>query len=64
MTQVPYQPKPGDVVRVKSGGPKMTVIREAIAREGVSNVWECAWFVELKELRTGDFPAITLERTE
>lgn len=64
MTHVPYQPHPGDVVRLKSGGPKMTVIRELTIREGIGTVWECSWFVDLKEVKTGEFPAVTLERTD
>lgn len=64
MTQVPYQPHPGDVVRLKSGGPKMTVIREITSREGLGNVWECSWFVELKEIHHGEFPALTIERID
>ncbi len=48
--------KPGDVVRLKSGGPSMTV--EKIGAEG----WiVCNWFAEGKELKTGTFVADALE---
>jgi uncharacterized protein YodC (DUF2158 family) len=64
MTQVPYQPHPGDVVRLKSGGPKMTVLREVAVREGVGTVWECSWFVEAKDIHNGEFPALAIERVD
>lgn len=46
----------GDVVRLKSGGPKMAV--EEISPDGVS----CSWFE--KERRTGRFNPATLVRVE
>jgi hypothetical protein len=42
----------------------MTVIRELSVREGVGTVWECSWFVDLKEVRAGEFPALALDRTD
>jgi hypothetical protein len=39
----------------------MTVIREVSVREGVGSVWECSWFVELKDVRTNEFPALAIE---
>jgi uncharacterized protein YodC (DUF2158 family) len=46
----------GDVVRLKSGGPRMTV--EIITTE--TAVVRCVWF-DNEELKRGIFPAATLE---
>lgn len=48
---------PGDTVRLRSGGPLMTVLE---ARESVVR---CAWF-QGKENREGSFPAAALDREE
>ena len=48
---------PGDTVRLRSGGPLMTVLEE---RESVVR---CAWF-QGKENREGSFPAVALDREE
>ena len=52
----------GDTVRLKSGGPKMTVesVDPDIDGEGTAYVY-CAWFVH-NEKKTGSFPAKALER--
>lgn len=50
--------KAGDVVKFKSGGPKMTVTQVG-DRMGTPVVW-CSWFDGTKKL-DGDFPPATLE---
>jgi uncharacterized protein YodC (DUF2158 family) len=45
------------VVRLKSGGPAMTV-----GYETSDNGWMCVWFDN--ELRSGDFAALVLEPAE
>ena len=49
--------KAGDTVRLRSGGPLMTVLEE---RESVVR---CAWF-QGKENREGSFPAAALDKEE
>ena len=52
--------KVGDVVRLKSGGPKMTVTQ--VGTDSITElltVW-CAWFVLTKQ-ETGTFPADAVE---
>jgi len=51
--------KIGDVVQLKSGGPKMTVTLVA-DDYGTPMVW-CIWFVGTKE-QTGKFPPDALAR--
>lgn len=52
--------KPGDVVQLKSGGPKMTVDKEnidpirALDADGVK-IYDCTWFDRAK-LCHGSFP--------
>ena len=48
--------KSGDVVRLKSGGPKMT----ANLVPGYTNLWECQWF-DGAELKCQKFSGIVLE---
>jgi uncharacterized protein YodC (DUF2158 family) len=48
--------KPGDIVQLKSGGPRMTV---SLPDEGYG--CQCQWFVG-DELKTGTFPDKTLQR--
>jgi uncharacterized protein YodC (DUF2158 family) len=48
--------KPGDLVRLKSGGPKMTVQKDA-----GSNQWECSWFDRNGKLQKGSFVFEALE---
>jgi uncharacterized protein YodC (DUF2158 family) len=47
--------KVGDVVRLKSGGPKMTV------QERYENEWLCKWFDSKKETRCEPFGEVLLE---
>jgi uncharacterized protein YodC (DUF2158 family) len=47
--------KPGDVVRLKSGGPAMTVMHE----DTLGNA-ACQWF-EKNQLKSGSFPEAVLE---
>jgi len=52
----------GDTVKLKSGGPKMTV-REYFPK----GEWDCQWFVGRpgnQELRTGSFPAESLGKVD
>ncbi len=48
----------GDVVKLKSGGPKMTII--AIRENGV---W-CSWFLDDHELKEGEFSLESLKKAE
>lgn len=52
----------GDVVKLKSGGPKMTVKGAGPNQSGDPTVW-CVWFEGSKQL-DGDFPAEAVERTK
>lgn len=53
---------PGDVVRLKSGGPKMTVVAVDVAEitEELS-VW-CEWFDEDKVAKSATFSMIAVEK--
>jgi uncharacterized protein YodC (DUF2158 family) len=57
-TTRPVRVKSGDVVRLKSGGPPMTV--GAAVRTMTSSVFVCHWFEGGQE-RRGDFDAAALE---
>ena len=46
--------KKGDVVKLKSGGPEMTVTDVANDDFGVMTVW-CCWF-DKTDVKTGTFP--------
>jgi uncharacterized protein YodC (DUF2158 family) len=50
----------GEIVRLKSGGPAMTVMASA-TRAGPSVV-ECAWFTHEHAYATASFPPRALER--
>lgn len=50
--------KAGDIVKVKSGGPKMTV-SETGDRMGTESAW-CNWFDEKNKNQEGVFPLTTL----
>jgi uncharacterized protein YodC (DUF2158 family) len=51
--------KSGDVVRLKSGGPKMTVTNAGTAHMTGEAFVECAWFVGTKA-ETASFPPAAL----
>lgn len=53
--------KVGDVVRLKSGGPAMTITVVG-ERYGTPTVW-CTWF-DQKGSQSGDFPPAALETDE
>ena len=55
--------KPGELVRLKSGGPDMTV--EQVGHDAYDRfrVW-VAWFNEQKQLQTATFAPEALERSE
>jgi uncharacterized protein YodC (DUF2158 family) len=53
---------PGDVVRLKSGGPKMTVTDiDEDQFTGQKTVW-CEWFDENRIGKRGDFSLVAVER--
>lgn len=55
--------KPGDVVRLKSGGPRMTVEKVGKTQFGDDGVW-CVWFETSgsKQIAKREtFPLVTLE---
>ena len=47
----------GDLVELKSGGPKMTVTR--VDNLGIRTIVRCTWFAGSKK-EQGDFPSETL----
>jgi uncharacterized protein YodC (DUF2158 family) len=50
--------KTGDVVKLKSGGPKMTADMHS-----TTGIWSCKWFVG-EDLHYGDFESEALEKVE
>jgi uncharacterized protein YodC (DUF2158 family) len=52
--------KAGDIVQLKSGGPKMTVTQAGEDSTGALTVW-CSWF-EGKMQKGGTFPPEALKR--
>ena len=53
--------KAGDVVRLKSGGPKMTVTQVGTpAYSNAELVW-CVWFLSSTKQETGTFPVEAVE---
>jgi uncharacterized protein YodC (DUF2158 family) len=54
----------GDVVRLKSGGPKMTVVLEmATSRGSKADVVTCQWFFDSEgKVHAGNFRPATLVR--
>ena len=57
---MPDQLKPGDVVVLKSGGPKMTVTEVGNNFRGSPKVW-CDWLEESKKM-TGSFDPTSVKR--
>ena len=55
-TDKPYTPKVGDVVRLLSNGPKMTVMNE----EENGEFWCCSWFKKDGTLVWENFPTATI----
>ncbi|WBU53502.1 YodC family protein [Paracoccus sp. SCSIO 75233] len=51
--------KPGDLVRLNSGGPLMTVGQAG----GQPSEWRCYWF-DKTDRKQADFPEVALERAE
>jgi len=52
--------KVGDVVRLKSGGPNMTVTAVGPDEQGTPQVW-VSWFDEKKQAANGYYPAAAVE---
>jgi len=52
--------KIGDTVRLKSGGPRMTITGVGDRPKEGEVVW-CAWFGKNQEERTGFYPASAVE---
>ena len=50
----------GQVVRLKSGGPEMTVQKGYTDDKGETGSYRCQWFAG-KKLENGTFPADSLE---
>ena len=62
-----YTLKPGDLVNLKSGGPKMTVMEiDEIAALGVGakpvEAYRCEWFTPRDILKSKSFPIAALEK--
>lgn len=53
--------KVGDVVQLKSGGPKMTV--NWVQEESAAMTAGCSWFVKDQE-KSGRFPVTSLQRVQ
>tara|TARA_R110000803_G_scaffold69512_4_gene131942 strand:+ start:2176 stop:2394 length:219 start_codon:yes stop_codon:yes gene_type:complete len=58
--------KAGDVVRLKSGGPKMTVnhVQPGEVKKQYSGNIECYWFVDAVEIRHGSFSSAALKNAK
>ena len=54
------EPQPGDIVKLKSGGPDMTVKNPDIYDD---EIFHCQWFAG-KKLESGRFPQASLEIVE
>ena len=52
--------KVGDTVRLKSGGPRMTVTDVGNRPKEGAVVW-CAWFDDKRNEKTGFYPAAAVE---
>jgi uncharacterized protein YodC (DUF2158 family) len=55
--------KPGDVVQLKSGGPKMTVTQAEDDVVGTPTVW-VAWFDQKGEPKEGAYPETAVQSVE
>lgn len=54
--------KPGDVVRLKSGGPKMTIVKFGTGyHHGTVDGYECTWFDDKNTVKTEVFQEALLE---
>lgn len=51
----------GDVVRLRNGGPPMTVIRGIINLETCEVDAKCCWFTRDRQVQTAVFPKSALE---
>lgn len=54
--------KAGDVVKVRSGGPDMTVSNVDQDVGGVVTAW-CHWFADNSNPHTGTFPVVVLDKS-
>ena len=52
--------KPGQIVMVRSGGPRMTVTQCAVDMLGEMTVW-CSWFDDKMKPQKDTFPAAAVE---
>jgi len=52
--------KQGDTVRLKSGGPKMTIVEVYNSDNGLSA--HCTWFGATNDLQDGHFPLAALNQ--
>jgi uncharacterized protein YodC (DUF2158 family) len=56
--------EPGETVRLKSGGPRMTVEQTGDDAFGQDTVW-CVWFEQVgnrQEVKRATFPPVALEK--
>lgn len=58
---MPEDIKTGDVVRLKSGGPKMTVTEVEYSEMAEQRLVYCVWFNEKNQQSSGSFPLPTVE---
>lgn len=59
MEETEQELRVGDLVRLKSGGPTMTIIRLG---EGAERSPVCAWFSERGQYGRDQFPRVCLDR--
>jgi len=59
---MPNDLKVGDVVKLKSGGPSMTVMSKDVRTE--LDELRCGWFVEEIEFHSEKFPSLALNKTK
>jgi uncharacterized protein YodC (DUF2158 family) len=56
--------KIGDTVKLKSGGPKMTITSDSAPPPPpggtVRKMWKCQWFTDKHEVKHADFPPESL----